>query len=107
MGEVSRNGSRCSGCGTPLIGAPSPYPPCPTCGSTTRTIDMGIASHLRLTSELKYKQKRPGFKQPIAWGKTGDAWSYRLVRFVKRSLHFDRERDHYHETVTDRTTGEV
>jgi hypothetical protein len=107
MGYVTGDGIRCSECGASLTDAPAPYPACQQCGATARTFDMVISAQIRAKSELGYKQKRPGHKRPIAEGKTGDNWSRQLGRFVKRSLHVDRGRDHYRETVTDPTTGDV
>lgn len=83
--------------------------PCPACGSLVRERRVLIEETLQLREELHLKGRhgRPGEVAPHVELKTGDSYSRRLGKWMKRTLQVDREKNLYEETVTDPDTGEV
>jgi hypothetical protein len=82
--------------------------PCPSCGSTTRTIGLDIAlvappAHIRLSAKAKAK----GAKKAKWELKKGPTPSVRLQKLVDHTRLIDRENDQYSELVLDRESGEI
>ena len=80
--------------------------PCPSCGSTVRVIEVAVAHRVQLHESLAFKQKRQGYKKPIAEGISGDEFSYTLGKYVRKERLIDRLGNRYREEVTDPDTGQ-
>ena len=100
---------KCSGCGAVLPASPDPESrvPCPACGSTARVIEVSVSSTLEFHDSLGFKQKRPGYKKPIAEGVLGDSFFHKASKWVQKVRLIDRLANRYREKVTDPATGEV
>ena len=68
---------------------------------------MSITDSLESHESLGFKQKRPGYKKPIAEGVSGDEFFREESKWVKKERLIDRQANHYRENVTDPVTGEV
>ena len=82
--------------------------PCPSCGSTKRTVGLDIAltaapAHIRLSAKAKAKDAKKA-KWELRQGPTP---SVRLKKLVDHTRLIDRENDQYSELVVDRESGEV
>ena len=72
MGEVSRV-SQCTHCGLPL---PTTHTgPCPNCGESGKTVQLGVASEFEIASSLSWEKQRESFKRKpwlmaFVWGVT-------------------------------------
>ncbi len=64
MGEETSRVIECRDCGAPLVqgvGIPVPDGPCPSCGSTSRLIKVGLGAKMSLTSRMTaHKQAEDG-----------------------------------------------
>src|ERR1700676_4577192 len=100
---------KCDGCGVVLPRSPDPHSrvPCPACGSTVRVFGVSITETLECHDSVAFKQKRPGYKKPIAEGISGDAYFGKESKWVKKERLIDRQANRYRENVTDPVTGEV
>ena len=100
---------KCAGCGA-VLNAPADLQvrvPCPACGSMVRMIEVSITDSLEFHESLGFKQKRPGYKKPIAEGVSGDEFFRKESKWVKKERLIDRQANLYRENVTDPVTGEV
>jgi predicted RNA-binding Zn-ribbon protein involved in translation (DUF1610 family) len=108
---VAVDQEKCAGCGVVLPQSPDPQSrmPCPDCGSTVRVIGVSITETLECHDSVGFKQKRPGYKKPIAEGVSGDEFFRRESKWVKKERLIDRQANPkwYRETVTDPVTGQV
>lgn len=100
---------KCAGCGTVLSQSPEGQDrlPCPTCGSTVRAIEVSVTDNVECHDSLAFKQKRPGYKKPLAEGISGDQFFHKQSRWVKKERLIDRQAKRYREVVTDPVTGEI
>jgi hypothetical protein len=106
---VTVDQEKCAGCGVVLPQSPDAQSrvPCPGCGSTMRVIGVSITETLECHASVGFKQKRPGYKQPVAEGVSGDAFFRKESKWVKKERLIDRQANRYCESVTDPVTGEV
>lgn len=82
--------------------------PCPSCGSTTRTIGLDIAltapsAQIRLNTKAKAK----GTKKAKWELRQGPTHSAKLDKLVDHSRLIDRVNDQYAEHVVDSESGQV
>lgn len=111
MGTTSFGKPRCSDCGRELDESPhlpvDQRCPCPTCGSTKRIQSVTISETVELYSSLTAKGRHEGHKRPFIEMFSGADFSHRLSKWMRKLRLIDRDRDIYHEEVTDPDTGEV
>lgn len=100
---------RCAGCGAVLnpSGDSQVRAPCAACGSTARVIEVSVSATLEMHGSMAFKHKRPGHKEPIAEGVSGEEFFRKEQKWVTKERLVDRQADRYREKVTDAATGEV
>jgi hypothetical protein len=104
----NRSEVRCSDCGRlPDIAGETDRKPCERCSSLRPTYSEHLESTVQVRTQLRWKQKRPGFRRALAEGVSGSERSVRSGRWVTKNRLIDRERDWYEELVVDEETGEV
>ena len=81
--------------------------PCPTCGSRVRIHNAEIREPLTLRSKLGFKQKRPGFKEPIYEEISGDDLHTKTGLWSHLLQVIDRQNNRYRKLVTNAETGEI
>jgi len=111
MGTTTFGKPRCSDCGRELE-EPTNLPadqrqPCPTCGSSSRIQSVTINETLELHDSLTAKGRHEGQKRPFIEVFSGADFSHRLKKWMQKLRLIDRDKDIYHEEVTDPDTGEV
>lgn len=112
--EPALQAALCSTCGyeyrnPKALGSqvPESRKPCPKCGSKRITFQVKIAETITLRSMLGIKSRRKGEKKPYVEMKSGDDLHRKTGRWSKLTRHIDREKNHYHERITDAETGDV
>ena len=83
---------------------------CPKCGARSRTFSERIEDSVRLHEAWKGKVKNDAFtgkRKLRGWFFSGHEWSFRLGKFVHKSVSADKNTDTYHEQVTEIESGRV
>ena len=88
---------------------PSHTGPCPYCGKRGKVHEISISDAIVFHDSINIRQKRRGFGKFMiesiqGWFPGGDP---KLKKGVDKVRIIDKERNEYHETVTDAMTGEV
>ena len=107
---IDPNRIECSDCGIAIEQAAvavEPRLPCPTCGSARRSHFVTIAETLVARDGLGIKAKRRGQKKPYVEALSFPSHSRRLAKPVHHERLIDRDKDLYHEKVTDYETGAI
>ncbi len=112
MGNVQRDSNvYCNECGATVEpDAPDGTRiPCVPCGATTQQVRILIEDTVTFREEIRLaaREGAPGEVAPHLETRSGDSWSYRLGKWLQRTMRIDRKNDLYEETVTDPQTGEV
>jgi len=83
--------------------------PCSECGSMAQQVRILVEDTVTFRSEIRLaaREGAPGEVAPHLLFRSGDSWSYRLGRWLQRTMRIDRKADRYEETVTDPQTGDV
>jgi hypothetical protein len=81
--------------------------PCPACGSTRRSIGVGIIESAVARDGIGMKAKRVGQKKPFVESLSLSSLSGRLGKLVHHERLIDRDNNVYHEKVTDYETRTV
>lgn len=104
----------CTDCGVSLTQDPSDFDrhPCPSCGSSMRTISLSLVDTVQsvIVEELKGVVKdttRSGKKKVRYSFVSGHDWSYKLSRYVLKERIIDKDNNRYMEKVVDPVTGDV
>ncbi len=97
----------CRNCGTEL--PPSHTGPCPKCGKIGKDCKVIASAVVEIHSSMKVRQKRKGFSKFIREIIQGRFLSVspKLKKGVDKVRIIDKEKDEYHETVIDASTGEM
>ena len=107
---VTLDNTVCSDCETVITSAndvESYRTPCPSCGSTKRTIGVSISASVVARAFIGLKAKRPGKKRPYVEDISKPSYSFDRKKLVHRHTLIDRDNDIYSEIVTDFETREV
>jgi len=80
---------------------------CPNCGSVTRLFHVSIHDTVTMKSKLGMKARHPDGGKPFIEQISGDDLQRKTGKWMKLSRVIDRENDHYHEVVSDPSTGEI
>jgi len=100
------NGVYCGSCGVPIVDERADLLPverlkCPSCGSTTRRFDVSLTATVTARSMLGFKHQRPGYKEPIAEGKSGDDLHRKTGVWMRLTRLIDRLNDRYKERIVN------
>lgn len=79
------------------------------CGATTQQVRVLIEETVAFREEIRIAA-REGTRREVAphlETRSGDSWSYRMGKWLQRTMRIDRRNDLYGETVIDPQTGEV
>ena len=108
---VDRKSVSCGECKVQLEEDPNLQPeertPCPECGSLSRTFHVFIHDTVSIKSKLGMKGRHAGGGKPFIEQISGDDLHRKSGKWMKLECIIDRENDHYHEIVTDPSTGEI
>ena len=102
MGDCMADKTTCSDCGYELIELTCI---CPKCGSNKKTFHVSIVE--KVTARDGLKAKRPGKKRPYFESLNIPSLSVRLKKIVNLIRIIDRDKNHYHEKVSDYDSGEI
>ncbi|UCC91040.1 MAG: hypothetical protein JSW24_02530 [Dehalococcoidia bacterium] len=88
---------------------PSHTGPCPYCGKTGKDCEVTAIAAIGIRGSLRARKKRKGIGKFVkeilqGWFPSGD---HKLKKGVDKVRIIDKEKNEYHETVTDAMTGEV
>ncbi len=86
---------------------PNKRTPCPNCGSVSRLFHVSIHDTSTMKSKLGMKARHPNGGKPFIEQVSGDDLQQKTGKWMKLSRVIDRENDHYHEVVSDPSTGEI
>ena len=88
---------------------PSHTGPCPHCGKTGKDCKVNITDVVAISTRFRARKKRKGIGRFVIEILQG--WFPSNSPALKKGVHkeriVDREKNEYHETVKDATTGEV
>lgn len=102
---------RCGQCKRPLSESPqtpaSSRVPCPTCGSTSRLFEQGLAATVTPRGSLGLKATEAGRRKPFLEQLSGASYFRDAKKWVERLMRIDRRKDLYQEIVTDPETGAI
>jgi len=98
---------KCRHCGTEL--PPTHTGPCPKCGGKSRVLDLAVSDGVVVHESIGIRQKRKGFGKFMIESIQG--WFQSINPKLNKGVHkeriIDKERNEYHETVKDATTGKI
>ena len=95
----------CSNCNKELLS--DSVVMCPTCGSNKKTFKVEITENITIRVGLITKGKRQGKGKPFLETIDMPDHSVKLNKPVHKLRVIDREKNHYHEIVSDYETGEI
>lgn len=81
--------------------------PCPNSGSVSRIFHVSIHGDITIKSKLGMKARHAGGGKPFVEQLSGDDLQRKTGKWMKLSRIIDREKDHYHEVVSNPSTGEI
>ena len=83
--------------------------PCPKCGKLGKDCKVSCHAVVEIHSTIKVRQKRKGFRKFIKEILQGrfPSGSPKLKKGVDKVRVINKEKDEYHETITDASTGVV
>jgi hypothetical protein len=81
--------------------------PCPVCGAKTRMFNENVSDGFVGRDKIREKAKHAGTSKPFGESESGADLCRDTNKWMNLTRVFDREKDHYEETITDPVTGKV
>ena len=104
MAGVTRLDFTCATCGALLD---AEHAPCMQCGSMVRRVELDLHAEVQSHGMLTLKARRGGHGRPFVEQWVGASFRWATGQWVRLRRVVDRERDEYHEVVSDPSTGAV
>ena len=70
-------------------------------------LEISVDDTLRAYETIQTKGKREGESKPFREQISGDDYSHKNKKWIKKERVIDREKDYYFEKITDPETGDV